>query len=546
MSSSGRFDEMAAVAAHDDAARSRTEAALELSERRFRHLIEQVTDVLFEQDTAGRWTFLNPAWEDLTGFPADECLGRGYIEFVHPDDVPGSRKRFADLMAGKGHSGTKAVRYVTSDGEFRWMEARVRRRADADGTPVGTAGTLRDVTAQRAMADEIERAHKDAVRSFARLSEFLANVSHEIRTPLNGVLGLTTILLDTALTDEQRQYASGAHQSAETLLALVNDILDISKIEAGGLTIEPVAYALRPWLDEVLAPAFVRARKKGLRVSVTVSADMPARLVADPTRTRQIVGNLTDNAVKFTETGAIEVRVAPQADANGRRMARFVVQDSGIGIAPEQHAAVFEKYRQADSSTTRRYGGTGLGLAICRQLATLMDGDIGLESVPGEGTSFWFTIPLAPALDMVDPFEPPRQPEAPRPPDAGGEAAVRSPMVLVAEDNPTNQLVAQRFLEKAGCRVAIAANGAEAVQMAAARRFDVIFMDCQMPVVDGYEATRRIRAGATFPQVPIVAMTAHAMTGDRERCLAAGMTDYVSKPLTREQIAAALARVLAP
>jgi PAS domain S-box-containing protein len=508
------------------------------SEHRFRQVVEHVTDVLFEQDTDGRWTFLNSAWSDMTGFPVDESLGRHYEEFVHPDDARSSRNRFEELMSGGQHRGARAVRYVTNDGEFRWIEARARRLSGADGTPLGTAGTLRDVTAQRAMADEIDRAHKQAVQSFSRISEFLANVSHEIRTPLNGVLGLTTILLDTTLSAEQRQYASGVHHSAETLLTLVNDILDISKIEAGGLTIEQVAFAVRPWLDEVVAPAFARGRAKGLQMHVDASPEMPARLIADPTRTRQILANLLDNAMKFTASGSVSVAVAPYADANGRRMARFAVQDSGIGIAPDQHAAVFEKYRQADSSTTRRYGGTGLGLAICRQLATLLEGEIGLESVEGQGTSFWFTIPLAAAPDAED------APSNPRP-AAAVQATSRVPRVLLVEDNPTNQFVARRFLEKAGCQVELAANGAEAVARASERAFDVIFMDCQLPVLDGYEATRQIRAGTTCAAVPIVAMTAHAMTGDREKCLAAGMNDYVPKPLKPELVAAALSRALA-
>jgi PAS domain S-box-containing protein len=507
------------------------------SEYRFRQVVEQVTDVLFEQDTEGRWTFLNPAWSDITGFEVNDCLGRHYYDFIHPDDAAGSRNRFAQMLAGGGHTGIHAVRYVTADGDFRWIEARARRLCNDDGTPRGTIGTLRDVTMQRAMADEIDRSHRHAVMSFGRISEFLANVSHEIRTPLNGVLGLTTILLDTMLSDEQRQYASGVHQSADTLLALVNDILDISKIEAGGLTIEQVSFAIRPWLDEVLAPSFGRARKKGLHTQLTVSDEMPARLIADPTRTRQILGNLMDNAVKFTASGAITVSVTPHINAMGRRTARFVVQDSGIGIPASQHGAVFEKYRQADSSTTRRYGGTGLGLAICRQLATLMEGEIGLESVDGEGTSFWFTIPLAAAPDAEDAPAPQR----PAPPVA---EVPRTPLVLIAEDNPTNQLVARRFLEKEGCRVELVTNGAEAVTAAAAQRFDVIFMDCQMPLMDGYEATRQIRLGPSSADAPIVAMTAHAMTGDRERCLAAGMSDYVSKPLTRAQIGSVLARVL--
>ncbi len=512
---------------------------LERSENRFREVVEHVTDVLFEQDVLGRWTFLNPAWYDITGFTVEASLGRHFFEFVHPEDAEGTRARFETLMAGGIHHGAQGVRYMTGGGHYRWMEARAKRILSCDGRPVGTIGTLRDVTTQRALADEISRAHAQAVRSSSMMSDFVANMSHEIRTPLNGVMGLTTILLDTELTPEQRQLATGAQHSLDTLLALVNDILDISKIEAGSLIIEQVPFEVRSWIAEVAEPAFVRARKKGLNVDVGVAPSVPGRLIGDPGRTRQILTNLLDNAVKFTAAGGVSVFVDECASESDQRMLRFSIKDTGIGIPAEQQTVVFEKFRQADSSTTRQYGGTGLGLAICRQLATLMDGEIGLRSETGSGSIFWFTIPLRPAAHVVE--TPPQTTASQRP-----RALQKSPEVLLVEDNATNQLVARRFLEKAGCRVDLVENGAEAVARANERVFDVIFMDCQMPVMDGYEATKRIRQGTLCAHVPIVAMTAHAMTGDRETCLAAGMTDYLSKPLKPELIAAVLERLLQP
>jgi PAS domain S-box-containing protein len=492
--------------------------------------------VLFEQDAEGRFTFLNPAWYDATGFTLEESLGRHFVEFVHPDDATATREAFEALLNEGTVPAIQPMRYLTRDGQFRWMEARARQLTDANDMPAGTIGTLRDVTAQRAMAEEIARAHQQALQSSAMMSEFLANMSHEIRTPLNGVVGLTSILAESTLTDDQRQLVLGAQQSAETLLTLVNDILDISKIEAGSLLLEQSPFAIRDLINEMAEPGFRKARKKGLDVRLDVSAELPARIVGDATRFGQVLSNLIDNAVKFTAAGLVSVVAVPSQSPDGRRMLRVSVTDSGIGIPLDKQAVVFEKYRQADSSTTRRYGGTGLGLAICRQLAMLMDGDIGLESTEGVGSTFWFAIPLAAAPIEELPAEAAAAP-------ARGKEPPATPRALLVEDNPTNQFVARRFIEKAGCTVEVASNGAEALEKIAAEDFDVIFMDCQMPIMDGYEATKRIRQGR-LSSVPIIAMTAHAMKGDRERCLAVGMTEYLSKPLKPNTVAEMIDRVL--
>jgi PAS domain S-box-containing protein len=509
---------------------------LRLSEHRLRQVIEHVADVLFEQDLDGRFTFLNPAWCDATGFTLEESLGRHFVEFVHPDDATPTREAFEALLNDGTAPAIQPMRYLTRDGQFRWMEARARRLTDANDMPAGSIGTLRDVTAQRAMAEEIARAHQQALQSSAMMSEFLANMSHEIRTPLNGVVGLTSILAESKLEAEQRQLVLGAQQSAETLLTLVNDILDISKIEAGSLLLEQMPFDIRQWLSEMAEPGFAKARKRGLDVRLDVSAELPPRIVGDSTRIGQILTNLIDNAVKFTPAGLLSVVVVPSQAPDGRRMLRVSVTDSGIGIPLDKQAVVFEKYRQADSSTTRRYGGSGLGLAICRQLATLMDGDIGLESTEGVGSTFWFAIPLAAAPYDEAPAETGARPRA-------ASEVPATPRALLVEDNPTNQFVAKRFIEKAGCVVEVAANGAEALEKIAAADFDVVFMDCQMPIMDGYEATKRIRQGR-LSEVPIIAMTAHAMKGDRERCLAVGMTEYLSKPLKPDTVAEMIERVL--
>jgi PAS domain S-box-containing protein len=531
-----------ALVARDVSESSKELALLRQSEGRFRHLVEDVDDVLFEQNSDGRWTFLNPSWTDVTGFTVEESLGRLYEEFMHPDDAAASKARRAGLLKSGNHDGVHASRYATKDGSWRWLEARVRRNLGPSGEALGTVGTLRDVTIRREMAAEMDEARDQAVRTTTLMSEFLATMSHEIRTPLNGVLGLMTILQDTPLDDEQRGIASSAQRSAEALLTLVNDILDISKLEADKITIESVPFGLREWVNEVISPSMARARAKGLTVELTVEPRLPSRVVGDPTRCRQILTNLLDNAVKFTDQGTIRVALTAATSAEGRPMVRVAVTDSGIGIPAEKQALVFEKYRQADNSTSRRYGGTGLGLAICRQLAQRMDGAVGVESAAGKGSTFWFTVPLVTATPDEE-AEPPAA--APSPPAVEPAPSAVAPVVLLVEDNPTNQFVARKLLEKAGCRVDIVNNGAEAVERLRATAYQVVFMDCQMPVMDGYEATRRIRQmDGPVASVPIVAMTAHAMAGDRERCLDAGMSDYVSKPLRPAVLNAALLRAL--
>ncbi len=362
-------------------------------------------------------------------------------------------------------------------------------------------------------------------------SEFLANMSHEIRTPMNGVLGLLSLLDDDpSLSDEQRQFVSGAKGSADALLAIINDILDVSKIEAGRLTIERVPFVVRDVVAAAVAPAAVQAKIKGLSLAWRCDDEVPDVVMGDPVRLRQVILNLVANAVKFTHQGRIQVTVRRLAEAGLPPLLRVAVEDSGIGIAADKRRVIFDKFTQADASTTRRYGGTGLGLAISQDLIGLMDGHIGVDSEVGRGSTFWFTLPLETS-------------------DRSLAAAVRDPLkvlaaatagdvvrTLLVDDNEINRLVVRRFLEKAGCLVDVVASGELAVQCVAEHSYQLVFMDCQMPGVDGYEATRRIRQMDAGAALPIVAMTANAMAGDRERCLASGMTDYISKPVSPERL----------
>ncbi len=374
---------------------------------------------------------------------------------------------------------------------------------------------------------QLRRAMRLARQGSEAKSRFLAKMSHEIRTPLNGIIGMTHLLLDQELNAAQRESVQVILSAGRHLLAVLNDTLDLSKIEAGKLALQREPFELAGLLREcerIFQPA---AEQKGLKLRVAADGGLPEWVLGDVTRLRQVIWNLLSNAVKFTEQGGVELRVA----AKGEELVRFEVRDSGPGISPDDLAKLFEPYYQS-SRPGRQAEGTGLGLAISRRLVQLMKGQMGCESRIGEGSLFWFEVPL-PACESPQSGPSSAAPAREQPP--------ASISVLVAEDNPINQKVLARLLERLGCRVSIAQDGAEAVEAAQRETFDVIFMDCQMPRMDGYEAARCIRqTEGPMRQAPIVALTAHALESDRQRCLQAGMSDYVTKPVSLESLRAAL------
>ena len=652
----------------------RASATLAETEARYRSLVQKSSDLIVVSDASGVVGYASPASARILGIADNDLVGRRIEELIHPDDVQAVRDRLAQLDGQAGGSVAVESRMRHSNGAWRTV-AYTATNLLADPAVEGYVFNGGDVTEVRQATQDLAVARDEALSASKVKSAFLATMSHEIRTPMNAVIGLTELLLDADLDAEQRELATGVKVSADNLLTIINDILDFSKIEAGKIELEEVALDLPSVADDVGRILAEPAHKKGLELLVDVHADVPTALLGDPVRIQQVLLNLASNAVKFTPSGEVVIRISPQEIGPAQVRLRCEVTDTGIGIAPVAQGRLFLPFSQADSSTTRKFGGTGLGLAISRQLVELMGGTLSLASAPGHGSSFWFELILrrpdaaavqtpavtlrslegrralvvddndtnrlilrkqllawgvetveaadgvdglgeaAAAVEQQRPFDigildlnmpgmdgielaatlkadpattaitlfllsssgqrlsaaeaerrglagtltkPVRQselydcliaglnggasPDQPEPtPTPADEPGERRGQILLVEDNKMNQLVASKVLAKLGYRYDIANHGGEAVAALKAGSYDAVLMDCQMPEMDGYEATAEIRRieGAER-HTPIIAMTAAAMEGDRETCLAAGMDDYITKPVRPEAISAVL------
>ncbi|HTX14553.1 MAG TPA: response regulator [Candidatus Baltobacteraceae bacterium] len=660
--------------------RKKAEATLRENEQRFRAIFEGApTGIAILEIGTGKLA-ANQTYQRMLGCTEPELRDVGILnQLTHPDDREAEKIWFQGMLEGKEEHLRREKRYVPRDGKIVWADIELSLQRDANGKPQFVLGTAVDITERKRIEAELQRAKEAAEGASRAKSTFLATMSHEIRTPMNGILGMTELVMETELTTEQREHLGLVRLSAESLLTIINDVLDFSKIEAGKLEIEAIPFDLRESLGEMMQALSIRAHQKGLELVYDVEPDVPEGLLGDPGRIRQILVNLVGNAIKFTERGEVFVNVHEELHEPALTRLHFAVKDTGVGVPEEKQKGIFEAFSQADGTMARKYGGTGLGLTICTRLVSMMGGKIWVESQPGQGSTFHFTLQLA-AQDK--PAGRPESLETPQLRDLhalivddnftnrkvlsgmltrwgmkptaveGGRAALQAlqiardagnpfplilldgqmpemdgfalaehirkdsgtvkatimmltsaghlgdaarcrelgisaylvkpirqaellhairgvlnlskqnsaPLVtrhtlredrnrakvLLVEDNAVNQSLAVRVLEKRGYNVSVACDGREALAAIEAERFDVVLMDVQMPEMDGFEATAAIRQRerSTGGHVPVVAMTAHALKGDEERCLAAGMDAYISKPIRTSELFTTLERLL--
>ncbi len=531
-----------------DASNSRLLAEEELDDTRDRLqlALDAAQLALWEWNLRSNVVYLSARWSELMGDVAMDTHAplNELLERIHPDDLPGVQTQLG--LATDGHQQRYEVQFRirTLDGRWLWLESHgMVTEQDPRGHALRLIGVCADIRERKRLEHATETARAQAESANRAKTDFLANISHEVRTPLNGVMGLIRLLMDSPLDTEQSHWLQLMDESAHTLLGLLNDILDLSKIEAGKMTVETTAFDAAEVTEKACAPLLAQATAKQLHFEINLHPGLPTRTQGDPGRLRQVLVNLLSNAVKFTPAGG-HIRIS--ADPINGAGVRFEVADTGIGISPEQQARVFEAFTQADTSTTRKFGGTGLGLAISARLVALMGGQLQLDSKPGQGSRFFFTLPLKnKAVRSTDsaPLSAPMELAH----ISAHQQTFDGLRVLVAEDHPVNELLMRQLLQRLGCVCTVAKNGLEAV--AAWRRggIDLIMMDVQMPTLSGLEATLEIRAqeGNGPQHTPIVAVTANAMSGDEDKCLQTGMDAYTSKPVSPQALIQAMSHALA-
>ncbi|RZU47853.1 PAS domain S-box-containing protein [Fluviicoccus keumensis] len=513
-------------------------------------LLEALPYPVFFKDAAGRYLGFNRAFLTAFGIDREELLGKSVMDFsALPEEDRLVYQQANRRILAEGGVFTTEMTVTFADGR----KHPVLYTLGGFGTPgrpqAGCVGSLIDISIQKESELVMQHAKALAEEATRLKSDFLANMSHEIRTPMNVIIGMSQLALESGLNEKQGNYIRKVNAAARNLLVLINDILDFSKIEAGKMTFEQTGFSLDEVMDALSDQEALKAREKGLDLRFAIDADVPRHLVGDPFRLGQVLGNLVNNAIKFTESGSVTLAVHPAGDEDEGVWLRFEVRDTGIGLTREQSGKLFQPFTQADSSTSRKYGGTGLGLVICQRLVELMSGEIGVESEPGVGSLFYFTARFsrAPAAGAADPVISDGRVSSQRDTrERQARASLAGAWLLLAEDNADNQEMAVEILQQAGIRVDVANNGEEAVAKAAQATYDGVLMDCQMPVMDGFEATRRLRRLPGMADLPILAMTANTMSGDKEKCLAAGMNDYIAKPIDVAELFLTLSRWVHP
>ncbi|MDP3538965.1 MAG: PAS domain S-box protein [Azonexus sp.] len=524
---------------------------LQRSEAHYRLLTEDIRDVVWKMDRNFRFTYISPSDERLRGFRADEVIGHHVFELFNEEGIASVTKLMQQRQESEQRgipigSVTFEVPHRCKDGSLVWGEVLSKPERDDEGNITGYHGITREITQRKIAEAELKRHRehleelveqrtaalsiaKEAAEAASRAkSTFLANMSHELRTPMNAIMGMTGLALRNATDPKLRNQLSKVTQASQHLLHVINDILDISKIEAERLSLEIVDFKLATILDNLSNLVAPTATAKGLKLSVNITSDLASQpLKGDSLRLGQILLNLTSNAIKFTNKGSVTLGVSVDEDSSNNMLVRFEVRDSGIGISSDDQARLFMAFEQSDNSMTRKYGGTGLGLAICKRLAHLMGGSIGVESQVNTGSTFWFTARLekaAPGSQAADRQLAQKAEETLRTLYSGAN-------ILLAEDEPINQEVSRELLESAGLQVDLAEDGFEAVELATSRNYDLILLDLQMPRMNGIEAALAIRALPGRETVPILALTANAFSGDRQKCFDAGMNDHIAKPV---------------
>ncbi|HJT16419.1 MAG TPA: response regulator, partial [Thermoanaerobaculia bacterium] len=661
-----QLNEHILLMAIDETEQAATEARLQHSEAHLRSLVEQSVDIIYQTNARGYFTFVNAAAARILGFEAEDTIRHHFTELIRPD----WRERVAEHYRGQVKSGLDSTYLefpcVAKDGNEVWIGQHVRTVTE-NGAVIGFEAIARDVSDRVALEIALADRRDAALTAARQKSEFLANISHEIRTPMNGVIGMLGILLDSNLDNDQRDMAETAHSSAESLLHLINDILDFSKMEAEKLQLETSEFELRDTIESVVELLGANARKKSLEIGCAIDSDVPHALTGDGGRLRQILLNLVGNAIKFTDSGGVVVRVSRVGYDDPNAQLLFRVIDTGIGMSAETCNSIFQPFIQADASTTRRFGGTGLGLAISKRLVAMMHGEIGVDSEPGHGSTFWFTasfgvheasadaetaepiralivddsvagrnllslqlsawnvpndvaadsitaiamlgkaaaegnpydvvvsdlnmpqidgLTFARIVDAQPQFGKPRfivvsgttpssdvaatlpnngvsvwltkpikerqlqaallgKPVAPRTrPERAQVRTRKSGHILIAEDNAVNQMVTLRQVKKLGCSADAVSTGREALAAIARTKYDLVLMDCHMPEMDGFEAAMAIRQNDPAHRLPIIALTASVRQEDRDHCTAAGMDDFLAKPVNEADLLKVLERWL--
>jgi PAS domain S-box-containing protein len=548
--------------ARDIGRRLAFEADLRHRDKQLGYALNEASDGLWDWNVTTGEVFFSPQLKRMLGYGPDEMAPRleTWSDNIHPDDAARVRRALESHLQGRRQRYEAEYRLRNRNHDWLWVHDRGKVcERDAAGAAARVVGMVQDITRRKHVEAELER-HRHGLQALveARTAElslakeaaeaanrakssFLANMSHELRTPMAAIIGMATLARGRAQDPQLRRQLDIVDEASRHLLGIINDVLDVSKIEAERMSIEAVDFPLSQVLQGVQAMAMQAAADKGLQLDLALPPALAARRFrGDPLRLTQVLLNLVGNAVKFTPAGSVKLHAEVTAETAAQATLRMAVADTGIGIEPEVQPRLFMPFEQADSSMARRFGGTGLGLALCKRLVSMMDGQIGVDSRPGAGSTFWFTVTLQVADDV-----------APRPAAADSAQqrlrdAHAGAHVLLVDDEPVNREVLGSLLELAGLRVAFAEDGLQAVAMARATRFDLVLMDMQMPHLDGLQATRQIRAGSASAQVPIVALTASAFDDDRRSCLAAGMDDHLAKPVDMAQLYQTLARHLAP